>query len=51
MSTGDIYTNLFYICVIFDDTHEMDFFAEGASKDSINSRLSRERVAGGRERI
>ena len=46
------YTNLFYMytCVIFVETHEMDFFAEGASKDSVNNRLSRERVAGERER-
>jgi hypothetical protein len=28
----------------------MDFFAKGALKDSPNSLLSRERVAGGRER-
>ena len=51
MSTGD--TQIYFIfnfALFFVDTHEMDFFAEGASKDSINSRLSRERVAGERER-
>jgi hypothetical protein len=38
------------ICILFFvDTHEMDFFAEGASKDSPNSLLSRERVAGVRK--